>query len=269
MLIDSHCHLDFPDFAAQLPQVLERAAAAGVGRMMTIGTYISRFPQVHAVAMAHAQVFCSMGLHPLHAAEDFEHCTMERLRDLAQAEKVVAVGECGLDYFYSRDTLEQQQETFRRQIRLCLETQLPIVIHSRDAEEDTMRILQEEAGGAGLTGVLHCFTGSDWLADRGLEFGLHIGLSGILTFKNSTHLRSIAARVPADRYLVETDAPYLAPVPYRGKTNEPSYVASTAKFVAEARGVPVETVAAETTANFLRLCPKVLAWEAAQGIAAS
>lgn len=265
MLIDSHCHLDFPDFAAELPQVLERAAAAGVGRLMTIGTYLSRFDGVHAVAMAHPQVFCSMGLHPLHAHEDFDLCTDAHLAELAARDKVVAIGETGLDYYYSRETLEMQQTAFRRHIRLCLETGLPMVIHTRDAEEDTMRILKEECAGQALTGILHCFTGSDWLADAGLEFGLHISFSGIVTFKNSPNLRAIAARVPADRYLVETDAPYLAPVPWRGKRNEPAYVASTAAVVADARGVAPETVAAETTANFLSLCPRVAAWEAAHG----
>ena len=253
MLVDSHCHLDFPDFAEELDAVVDRARQAGVGRMVTICTYLSRFDRILAVAERYDDVLCSLGVHPHQAAEEFEGVTVERLVDLSKHPKVIGLGETGLDYFYDKSPRDVQQECFRRHIRASLETGLPLIIHTRDADDDTMRIVKEEAAGQPVKGLLHCFSSGRQLAEEAIEFGFSLSLSGIVTFKKSEDLRAIVRDVPLDRILVETDAPYLAPVPFRGKRNEPAYVAHTAACVAEVKGVDATELARITTANFFRL----------------
>lgn len=257
MLVDSHCHLDFPDFAAELDAVVERARAAGVGRMLTIGTRLSAFDQVLAVAERYDDVCCTVGVHPHEAAAE-SAVTAERLMEIARHPKVVGIGEAGLDYYYDNAPRERQREVFRLHICAARESGLPLIVHSRNADEETVALLAEGAGGAGrLTGVIHCFSSTRVLAQGALDLGFYISLSGIVTFKNAVELRAIAAEVPEDRLLVETDSPYLAPVPKRGKRNEPAFVAHTAACVAELRGVAPETLAAQTTENFFRLFAKV------------
>jgi len=256
MLVDSHCHLDFPDFAEELDDIIARAETAGLGRMVTICTRVRKFAQVFAVAERYENVFCSVGTHPHNAHEEL-HITPEEIIKLTDNPKVVAVGEAGLDYFYQKDHAEAQATGLRNQIKAARETQLPLVIHSRDADEDMAAILEEETGKGAFPFVLHCFSSGRALAEKGVELGGYVSLSGILTFKNSTELRDIAANVPMDRLLVETDAPYLAPVPFRGKRNEPSYVVNTAKALAEVKGISEEEIWKITTDNFFRLFNKV------------
>lgn len=253
MLVDSHCHLDFPDFGEEVEAIVGRARAAGVVRMVTICTHVSRFAQVAAVAERFDDVLCSVGVHPHHAEPELAEATEAHLIALAKHPKVVGIGETGLDYFYDRSPRDAQHESFRRHIRVCLETGLPLLVHTRDADEDTMRIIREEATGARLTGLLHCFSSGRRLAEEAVAFGLHISLSGIVTFRKSEELRAIVADLPLDRLLVETDAPFLAPLPYRGKRNEPAYVAETAAVVAAVKGVAPAELARITTANFFRL----------------
>ncbi len=257
MLVDSHCHLDFPDFQEERDAVVQRAREAGVGLMLTICTHVSRFAQVRAVAAAYPDVFCTVGIHPHHAADEFAHSGTDGLVALTRDPKVVGIGESGLDYFYDKSPRDLQQESFRRHIRACLETDLPIIVHTRDADADTIRILREEGAGTRLKGLLHCFSSSRQLAEEALEFGFHISFSGIVTFKKSDELRDVARIVPMDRLLVETDAPYLAPVPVRGKRNEPAFVAHTARLLAEVKGVAEAEMARASTANFLRLFDRV------------
>lgn len=257
MFVDSHCHLDFPDFEGERDEVVARARRAGVVWFLTISTKLSTFPAVRAVAAAHDDVFCTVGVHPHHAAAEAEAATVERLVALADDPKVVGIGESGLDYFYDSSPRAVQQESFRRHIRACRETGLPLVVHSRDADADTARILQEEGAGREVRGVMHCFSSGRALAEQALDFGFYISLSGIITFKKSEALREIARDIPLDRLLVETDAPYLAPVPMRGKRNEPAYVVHTAALVAELKGVTVEELGRRTTENFLRLFDRV------------
>lgn len=253
-LVDSHCHLDFPDFAEDLEEVMARAGRAGVSRMVTIGTYLSRMAPIFALAERFPEVWCTVGVHPHNVAEELTEATEERLEALLTHPRVVGIGETGLDYFYDKSPRPAQQESFRRHIRVAMRSGLPLVVHTRDAEDDTMRLLREEtAGGAPVCGLLHCFSGSAALADAALDFGFYLSFSGILSFKKTDALRAVAARTPLERILVETDAPYLAPVPHRGKRNEPAYVAHTAALLAELKGVPLATLAAATTANFERL----------------
>jgi TatD DNase family protein len=255
VLIDSHCHLDFPELAADREGVLSRAAAAGVTGMVTISTRVKRFDEVKAIAEAHESVWCSVGTHPHHADEEPD-VTAEELVRHSEHPRCVAIGEAGLDYHYPGD-YGAQAKGFRRHIAAARETGLPLVIHSRSADADTAAILEEETGQGGpFPFVLHCYTGGKELAQRGLDLGGYLSFSGIMTFKNAEEIREIAKSVPADRYLVETDAPYLAPVPHRGQPNEPSYVRHTAEALAELRGVSLEQLAAETTANFGRLFSK-------------
>ncbi|ASG22776.1 TatD family hydrolase [Nitrospirillum viridazoti] len=257
-LIDSHCHLDFPDFADQRDAVVERARAAGVGAMLTICTHLSRFPQVHAVAQAYPDVWCTVGVHPHQALEEQELCTVETLRELAAYPKVVGLGETGLDYYYNKSPQEVQEASFRAHLTVARETGLPVIIHTRDADEDMIRILREEGGAEGkLRGLLHCFSSSPELGRQALEMGLHISFSGIVTFKKSDELREFAKEVPLDRMLVETDAPFLAPVPMRGKTNEPSFVAHTARLLAEVKGMDPADLARATTATMLTLFDRI------------
>jgi TatD DNase family protein len=256
MLIDSHCHLDFPDFATELDAVVGRARAAGIERMVTISTRVKRHADLLAITERFADVLCSVGTHPHYAREELDVTTAD-LVARASGEKVVALGEAGLDYHYDNSPREAQELGFRRHIAAARETGLPLVIHTREADADTARILEEETGKGAFPAVLHCYTGGPDLAHRAIALGLYISFTGILTFKNSAALRAIAAALPADRILVETDAPYLAPGKLRGKRNEPAFVVETAKVLAETRGVSFDEIARQTTANFYRLFSKV------------
>jgi TatD DNase family protein len=256
MLVDSHCHLDFPDFASEIDAVVARARAAGLGRMVTISTRVKKHAQVLAVAETFPDVFCSVGTHP-HNAQEETDIDAARLIALSQHPKVVAIGEAGLDYHYDKSPRDLQAKSFREHIAAARATRLPLVIHSRDCDEDMATILTEEMGKGAFPAVLHCFTGGRDLAFKAIDLGLCISFTGILTFKNSNALRDIAKDLPAERILVETDAPYLAPGPYRGKRNEPSYVVETARVLAETRGVSTDEIARQTTENFFRLFNKV------------
>jgi TatD DNase family protein len=256
MLVDSHCHLDFPAFADELDAVVDRARKAGVGRIVTIGTRVREFDQLRNITHRFDDVFCSVGTHPHHAAEEPGISVADLITMTVEA-KVVAVGEAGLDYHYDNSPRDAQEKGFRTHIAAARETGLPLVIHARDADDDVARILEEEAARGAFPFVLHCFTGGMGLAHRAIALGGYVSFSGILTFKNSGPLREIAASLPEDRILVETDAPYLAPGPWRGKRNEPAYVTETARVLAAARGVSPEHIAATTTANFFRLFSKV------------
>ena len=255
-LVDSHCHLDFPDFADELDAVVARARAAGVERLVTISTRVRKQTDLLAITERFPDVFCSVGTHPHHAHEEPD-VTAADLAARSRATKVVALGEAGLDYHYDNSPREAQERGFRTHIAAARETGLPLVIHSREADDDTARILEEEMAKGSFTAVLHCFTGGRDLARRAVTLGHFVSFTGILTFKNSDALRAIAAELPADRILVETDAPYLAPGRLRGKRNEPAYVVETAKVLAETRGVSLDEIARQTTANFYRLFHKV------------
>ncbi|MBV8790931.1 MAG: TatD family hydrolase [Pseudolabrys sp.] len=254
MLVDSHCHLDY--FTNDLDDIVGRARSAGIGRMVTISTRIKRHAQVIAIAEQFPDVFCSVGTHPHNADEELDidaNGIIERTKN----PKVVAIGEAGLDYHYDNSPRDAQERGFRTHIAAARETGLPLVIHTREADDDTARILEEETGKGAFPAVLHCFTGGRDLAMRAVALGHYVSFTGILTFKNSQNLRDIAAELPVDRILVETDAPYLAPLPYRGKRCEPSYVVETAKILAQTRSVSEDEVARQTTANFFRLFNKV------------
>jgi TatD DNase family protein len=255
MLVDSHCHLDFPAFAGRVPEMLARAQAAGVERVVTISTHVRRFDTYRSLAEAHDGVFFSVGTHPHHAAEEPD-IAADEIAALSDHPRCVAIGEAGLDYHYDRSPRDVQQRVFRTHIAAARETGLPLVIHARDADEDMMAILREEARRGRFDAVLHCFSSGARLAEAGIELGFSVSFSGIVTFKRSDELRRIAAAVPREKLLVETDAPYLAPEPYRGKTNEPAYVAHTARLLAEAIGVAADELARLTTANFYRLFAK-------------
>lgn len=256
MLIDSHCHLDFPDLRDQLDAVLARADEAGVGLMVTISTRVRRFDELRAIVEARDNVFCSIGTHPHNAAEEPD-VTVEELVALAQHPKVVAIGEAGLDYHYDHSPRDVQAASFRTHIAAARETGLPLVIHAREADADIARILIEETEKGAFPFVLHCFTSGAELARTGLALGGYVSFSGVVTFKKADELRDIALAVPDDRLLVETDAPYLAPEPLRGKTNEPAYVAHTARRLAVLKGIGEAELARLTTANFFRLFGKV------------
>ena len=256
MLVDSHCHLDFPDFQDGLDAVVARASGAGVGRMVTISTRVRRQPDLIAIAERFPDVFCSVGTHPHHAHEELDIGAAD-LVSLTRHPKVVAIGEAGLDYHYDNSPRDAQEQGFRVHIAAARETGLPLVIHSRDADADMAKILRDEMGKGAFPAVLHCFTGGRELAFAGIELGLYVSFTGILTFKRSDDLRAIAKDLPADRILVETDSPYLAPAPYRGKHCEPAYVVETAKVLAETRGVSPDEIARQTTDNFFRLFSKV------------
>jgi TatD DNase family protein len=256
MLVDSHCHLDFPDFAADLDGVVGRAKAAGIGRIVTISTRVKKHPDLLAIAERFPDVFCSVGTHPHNAHEELDLSSAD-LVARTRHPKVVAIGEAGLDYHYDYSPRDAQERGFRNHIAAARETGLPLVIHSREADEDMARILEEETGKGAFPAVLHCFTAGPELARRAIALGLFISFTGIVTFKKSDELRVIAASLPADRFLVETDAPYLAPGPYRGKRNEPAYVVETAKVLADTRGVSFDELARQTTDNFFRLFAKV------------
>ncbi|MEI9431480.1 TatD family hydrolase [Mesorhizobium sp. Cs1299R1N3] len=256
MLVDSHCHLDFPDFAEERAAIVARAKAAGIGRMVTISTRVKRFQQILEIAETFDEVYCSVGTHPHNAAEEPDVTTADLVR-LSTHPKVVAIGEAGLDFFYDKAPRDAQARSFRAHIAAARETGLPLVIHSRDADDDMAAILEDETGKGAFPFILHCFSSGRRLAEVGVSLGGYVSFSGILTFKNSIELRAIAADVPHDRLLVETDAPYLAPVPFRGKRNEPAYVAQTARVLAETIGVTEAAIAAVTTDNFFRLFGKM------------
>ncbi|HEY3224705.1 MAG TPA: TatD family hydrolase [Pseudolabrys sp.] len=256
MLVDSHCHLDFPDFSTELDAVIGRARAAGIGRIVTISTRVKRHAQVLAIAEKFTEVFCSVGTHP-HYADEEPDVDPQKLVGLAKHPKIVAIGEAGLDYFRNNSPREAQAASFRQHIAAARETGLPLVIHSRDCDADMVQILREESGKGAFPAVLHCFTGGRDLAFAAIDLGHYVSFTGILTFKNSDALREIAAALPADRIMVETDAPYLAPLPYRGKRNEPAYVVETAKVLADARSVAADEITRQTTENFFRLFSKV------------
>ena len=254
-LVDSHCHLDFPDFAEEIDAVIARAGEAGVGLMLSIGTSLQKFDKVLAVAERYDNVFCSVGIHP-HEAEAEPDVDARKLIELAAHPKVVGIGETGLDYYYEHAPREAQATNFRAHILAARETQLPLIVHTRDADEDTARILQEEMGKGAFPGLLHCFSSGAALAHQAVDLGFYVSFSGILTFKNAEELRHIAAELPLERLLVETDAPYLAPVPKRGKRNEPGFVAHTVACLAKVRGISEAELGHATSRNFFRLFTK-------------
>jgi TatD DNase family protein len=256
MLVDSHCHLDFPDFADEVDAVVARAGEAGVGRIVTISTRVKQHDALLALSERFPSVYCSVGTHPHHAHEELD-ITVADLVARTRHPKVVAIGEAGLDYHYDFSPREAQAQGFRAHITAARQTGLPLVIHSREADDDMAAILTEEMGKGAFAAVLHCFTGTRALAQAGIALGLYVSFTGILTFKKSEELRAIAAELPADRVLVETDAPYLAPGRYRGKRNEPAYVVETARVLADVKGVSLDEITRRTTDNFFRLFAKV------------
>jgi TatD DNase family protein len=262
MLVDSHCHLDFPDFSGDLDALVARAAEAGIGRMVTISTRVRRLSELIAIAERFPNVYCSVGTHPHHADEE-DGISASELAELTRHPKVVALGEAGLDYFYDNGSPQAQARGFRAHIAAARMTGLPLVIHTREADEDCGRILKEEAAQGPFRAVLHCYTGGRDLAMKAIELGFSISFTGILTFKKSDTLRAIAAELPADRIMVETDSPYLAPGKFRGKRNEPAYVVEVAKVLAEVRGVSLDEISRQTSQNFFRLFSKVPAPQAA------
>lgn len=255
MLVDSHCHLDYPDFASEVPEILARARAAGVGHFLTIGTQLSRFPGVLSAAAAASDIHCTVGVHP-HEAEGETLDSPDVLLNASAHEKVVGFGETGLDFYYNHSPREQQIRNFRVHIVAARQAGLPLVVHTRDAEDETIAIMNEEFAKGAFTGVIHCFTGTPKLARAALSLGFFVSVSGIATFKKSGDLRATIAEVPLDKLLVETDAPYLAPQPVRGKRNEPAFVVHTAAMLAELKGVSTEALATATTENFFRLFSK-------------
>ncbi|MGE4351364.1 MAG: TatD family hydrolase [Bdellovibrionales bacterium] len=259
MYVDSHCHLDFEQFDKDRDAIVQRARAAGVERMVTISTSLKSFPKVLQIAETYEDVYCSIGLHPHDADKEGHlvtgHCLVEQLNH----PKIVGIGETGLDYFYEYSSREGQQEAFRKHIRAAIASGVPLIIHTREAEADTIRLLEEERKGCEdrLRGVLHCFSSNRELAEYAIQIGFYISVSGMLTFKKSENIREIIQDVPKDRLLIETDSPYLAPIPYRGKTCEPAYVVHTAQKLAEVKETPVEEMAKITTENFYTLFDKV------------
>jgi TatD DNase family protein len=251
-LVDSHCHLDYLERDGEIGPVVARALDAGVGTMVTICTKLSEFDRIEAIARRFARVYCSVGVHPHEAGKEGQE-TPERLIELAAHDKVVGIGETGLDYYYEHSPREAQQVSFRSHIAAARETGLPLIVHARDADDDTVAVLQDEYAKGAFPGVIHCFTAGPELARAALEIGFYISLAGIVTFKSAESLRDTVREVPLDRLLVETDAPYLAPVPHRGKGNQPAYVRHVAELLAEIRGESFESLARQTTENFNRL----------------
>lgn len=261
-ITDSHCHLDFPDFEGELPDILARASEAGVTRMVTICTKLKNVPTVRAIAEAHAPVFFAAGNHPMSVATE-PMATVEQLIEIARHPKMVGIGETGLDYHYTSESAEAQQVSLRLHIEAARRTGLPLIIHSRDADDDMARILREEHANGAYDCVMHCFSSSEALARAALDLGFYLSMSGITAFPKSQSLRDIFADAPLDRILVETDSPYLAPPPHRGKRNEPAYTAHTARRAAETFDVDYAEFAQQTQENFERLFSKVTSFEAA------
>ncbi len=256
MLIDSHCHLDFPEFAPELDAVIARAGAAGVGRMITISTHISRYESYRSIAERFDNVWFTVGTHP-HRAHEEPDISTARIVELASHPRCIAIGEAGLDYHYDKSPRVIAEKVFRQHIDAARQTGLPLVIHARDCDADMERVLRDEMGKGAFKALLHCFTSSRALAEAGLELGLYVSFSGVVTFKNAQDLRDIARDVPLDRLLVETDAPFLAPIPHRGKRNEPAFVADTAAVLALLKGVSISQIAEITTGNVLKLFSKM------------
>lgn len=256
MFVDSHCHLDYLARDGDLDEVVARARRAGVGRMLTICTKVTEFQAIRDIADRYSDVWCSVGIHPHDAASE-PAVTPEKLVMLARDPLVAGIGETGLDYFYEHSPRDRQQASFRAHIAASRETGLPLIVHTRDADDDTAAILEDEYAKGPFPGVIHCYSTGRDLAERALAIGFYISLSGILTFKRAEALRETAADLPLDRLLVETDAPYLAPVPNRGERNEPAYVVHTAAALAEIRGVPVNEIETSTTDNFFNLFNRI------------
>lgn len=256
MLVDSHCHLDYLARDGDLDEVVARARRADIGRMLTICTKVTEFDSISGIADRFDDVWCSVGIHP-HEADSEPTVTTDRLVELAQHPKTVAIGETGLDYFYEHSPRAAQQASFRAHIAAARETGLPLIVHTRDADDDTVGILQDEYAKGPFTGVIHCFSTSRELAEKSIDIGLYISLSGIVTFKKAEDLRETVKALPVEKLLVETDAPYLAPVPNRGKRNEPAYVVHTAAAVAELKGMSPDALAEVTTENFFTLFNQV------------
>jgi TatD DNase family protein len=256
LIVDSHCHLDYEGIYENLPAVLQRAEDAGVGLVLSICSRIRNFEKIRGIAEAHANVFCTVGTHPHNAHEELD-IPVSDIVALTQHPRVVGIGEAGLDYFYDNAPRDAQMQGFKNHIAAARETGLPLVIHTRDAEEDTARLLEVEMSKGPFKALLHCFTSQQWLAERAVELGLYVSFSGILTYKTAQNLRDTAKALPEDRILVETDAPFLAPIPMRGKSNEPSFVSHTLDVLADTRGVSREHMAGVTSANFFRLFDKV------------
>ena len=257
-LADSHCHLNYKGLVEEQPQVLARARESGVAAMLNISTREREWNDVIAVAERETDVWATVGIHP-HEADQHAHVDTAKLVERAAHPRVVGIGESGLDYYYDHSDRNRQQASFRAHLAACRETQLPIVVHTRDAEDDTAAILRDEMGKGAFPGVIHCFTASGAFADIALELGFYISISGIVTFKNARDLQETAARLPLDRLLIETDAPFLAPVPHRGKSGEPAFVADTCRFLAKLRGEDPEELAEATRRNFHKLFAKTLA----------
>ena len=255
MLIDSHCHLDFPEFAPELDAVVARARQAGIGTMLTIGTKLKAFEGVRKIAERFPDVWCSVGIHPHEAAEE-PIDESSALVEHARHPRVVGIGEAGLDYYYEHSPKQDQIRNFRAHIAASRETGLPLIVHARDADDDLCQIMTEESGKGAFPGLIHCFSSTAKLAQTALDLGMMISISGIVTFKKADELRSIVANVPLDHLLVETDAPYLAPMPHRGKRNEPAFVTHTAATVARLKNVDAARLADATTDNFFRLFTK-------------
>ena len=255
MLVDSHCHLDFDVFDEDRQETIQRARDAGVATMVTICTHVTRFNRIRAIAAADANIWCTVGIHP-HQAEEEPVVSVEDLVSRAAHPEVVGIGETGLDYYYDNSPRDLQQTSFRTHVAAARETGLPLIVHTRDADDDMADILEDEMGKGAFPGVLHCFSSGRRLAERALDIGFYISLSGIVTFKNAQDLRDIAQDVPVDRILVETDSPFLAPIPNRGRRNEPSFVVDTAAKVAELKGLDYEALSMASTENFFRLFNK-------------
>jgi TatD DNase family protein len=255
-IVDSHCHLDYEGLAEDLPAMLARCEDAGVGLMLSISSRVKKFPGLLAIAEKYENVFCTVGTHPHNAHEELDITTADLVK-LTHHPKVVGIGEVGLDYHYDNSPREAQMHGFRTHIAAARETGLPLVIHTREAEEDTIRVLEEEMGKGAFKALLHCFTSKQYLAERAVALGLTVSFSGILTYKSAEELRVTAKALPSDRLLVETDAPFLAPVPYRGKSNEPSFVVKTLETLALTRGVSADAMAKITSDNFFNLFSKV------------
>jgi TatD DNase family protein len=258
MLADSHCHLNYKGLVEEQQAVLQRARARGVTAMLNIATRESEWDAVLATAEAEPDVWATVGIHP-HEADQHPHVDTAKLVERARHPRVAGIGESGLDYYYDHSDRNRQQASFRAHIAAAREAGVPVIVHTRDAEADTIAILADEMGKGPFAGVIHCFTASGAFADRALELGLFISISGIVTFKNATDLQATATRLPAERLLIETDAPFLAPVPHRGKTGEPAFVADTAAFLARLRDEEVERLQAYTADNFHRLFSKTAA----------
>ncbi|MCI5050318.1 MAG: TatD family hydrolase [Rickettsiales bacterium] len=254
MLVDSHCHLNYPEFS-DIETTIANAKQAGIQLMQTISTKRSDFDEVIALAESHERIYGSIGIHP-HEAESHQDVTVEEIVSRAQHPKIIGIGETGLDFFYEHSPREEQEILFRRHIEASRQTGLPLIVHSRDADEDTVRILHEEYEKEAFTGLIHCFSSTKYLSDKSLEIGFHISISGIITFKKAEALREAVKTVPLDKLLVETDAPYLAPVPYRGKPNQPAYTRETAECLADLMEVSFEKLAEQTTQNFYNLFTK-------------